>query len=34
MLFVHGGHSAKVNDFSWNGEENLVCASVEERNIL
>jgi hypothetical protein len=21
LLFMHGGHRAKVNDFSWNAEE-------------
>ncbi|KRX11252.1 WD40-repeat-containing domain [Pseudocohnilembus persalinus] len=34
MLFIHGGHRSKVNDFSWNQKDNLVCASVEENNIL
>lgn len=32
MLFVHGGHRAKVNDISWNLKEKLVIASVEESN--
>lgn len=32
MLFVHGGHRARVNDISWNLKERLVIASVEEQN--
>jgi len=34
LLFVHGGHRAKVNDISWNQKDNLVVASVEDNNIL
>lgn len=34
LLFVHGGHSAKVSDFSWNLHDNWVMASVAEDNIL
>ncbi|KAL4484211.1 hypothetical protein ABPG72_003495 [Tetrahymena utriculariae] len=34
LLFMHGGHRAKVNDISWNQKENLILASVEENNIL
>lgn len=34
LLFVHGGHSAKVSDFSWNGNDEWVMASVSEDNIL
>ncbi len=36
LLFVHGGHTSKVSDISWNpnqGEE-WVMASVAEDNIL
>jgi histone-binding protein RBBP4 len=32
MLFVHGGHRAKVPDISWNPNDQLVLASVEEEN--
>lgn len=34
LLFMHGGHRTKVNDFSWNQNENMVFASVEENNML
>ncbi|EGR30912.1 retinoblastoma-binding protein, putative [Ichthyophthirius multifiliis] len=34
LMFMHGGHRAKVNDFSWNTKDHLVIASVEENNIL
>lgn len=34
LLFVHGGHTAKVSDFSWNSTDNWVVASVSEDNIL
>lgn len=34
LLFVHGGHTAKVSDFSWNPNECWVAASVSEDNIL
>lgn len=34
LLFMHGGHRAKVNDFGWNTKDHLVLASVEENNIL
>jgi len=34
LLFIHGGHRAQVSDFSWNQNDNLVLASVEENNIL
>jgi histone-binding protein RBBP4 len=36
LLFIHGGHTNKASDFSWNpnaGEE-WVCASVAEDNVL
>jgi len=36
LLFIHGGHTAKISDFNWNpneGEE-WVAASVAEDNIL
>ena len=34
LLFVHGGHTAKVSDFSWNLSQPWVVASVAEDNIL
>ncbi|PKA60771.1 Histone-binding protein MSI1 [Apostasia shenzhenica] len=34
LLFVHGGHTAKISEFSWNPGEPLVVASVAEDNIL
>ena len=34
MQFVHGGHTAKVSDFSWCETEDWFIASVAEDNIL
>lgn len=34
LLFVHGGHTAKISEFSWNPIEPWVIASVAEDNIL
>ncbi|XP_068645600.1 histone-binding protein MSI1-like [Aristolochia californica] len=34
LLFVHGGHTAKISDFSWNRNEPWTVASVAEDNIL
>lgn len=34
LLFVHGGHTAKVSDFSWNATDPWTIASVAEDNIL
>ncbi|KAM7274515.1 hypothetical protein ACFE04_016381 [Oxalis oulophora] len=34
LLFVHGGHTSKISDFSWNPCEDWVIASVAEDNIL
>lgn len=34
LLFIHGGHTNKVSDFSWNQNEPWVVASVAEDNIL
>lgn len=31
---MHGGHTAKISDFSWNSAEEWVVASVAEDNIL
>mmetsp|Transcript_286 Transcript_286/g.515 ORF Transcript_286/g.515 Transcript_286/m.515 type:complete len:433 (+) Transcript_286:101-1399(+) len=34
LLFIHGGHTSKLSDFSWNLYEPWVIASVAEDNIL
>eukprot|EP01139_Manchomonas_bermudensis_P022737 Amastigsp_a696591_10.p1 type:complete len:294 gc:universal Amastigsp_a696591_10:931-50(-) len=34
LLFIHGGHTAKISDFAWNQNEPWVAASVAEDNIL
>ena len=34
LLFVHGGHTAKVFDFSWNQNYHWCMASVAEDNVL
>jgi histone-binding protein RBBP4 len=34
LLFVHGGHTAKVVDFGWCETEDWFVASVAEDNIL
>jgi histone-binding protein RBBP4 len=34
LLFIHGGHTAKVADFAWNSNDAWVVASVAEDNIL
>ncbi|KAI0985387.1 hypothetical protein GJ496_009620 [Pomphorhynchus laevis] len=34
MMFIHGGHTAKISDFCWNLEEPWLIASVSEDNIL
>lgn len=34
LLFIHGGHTNKVSDFSWNPNEPWVMSSVAEDNIL
>ena len=31
--FVHGGHAAKISDFSWNPNEPFVICSVSEDNM-
>jgi WD40 repeat protein len=33
LLFVHGGHTSKVSDLSWNPNEPWVISSVAEDNI-
>ncbi|PRP85285.1 WD-40 repeat-containing protein [Planoprotostelium fungivorum] len=34
LLFIHGGHTNKISDFSWNAHEPWLVASVAEDNIL
>lgn len=34
LLFSHGGHTAKISEFSWSPTEPWVLASVAEDNIL
>lgn len=34
LLFIHGGHTAKISDFTWNANEPWVICSVSEDNIL
>ena len=34
LLFIHGGHTAKIADFAWNANEPWVIASVAEDNII
>jgi histone-binding protein RBBP4 len=34
LLFLHGGHTSKVSDFSWNVNDEWTIASVSEDNIL
>lgn len=34
LLFIHGGHTAKVFDFSWNADDAWYLASVAEDNVL
>ncbi|XP_020818413.1 probable histone-binding protein Caf1 [Drosophila serrata] len=34
LLFIHGGHTSKISDFSWNANEPWVISSVAEDNVL
>jgi len=34
LLFIHGGHTSKVSDFSWNAHDDWSVCSVSEDNIL
>uniref|UniRef100_H3AWK9 Histone-binding protein RBBP4-like N-terminal domain-containing protein n=1 Tax=Latimeria chalumnae TaxID=7897 RepID=H3AWK9_LATCH len=34
LLFIHGGHTAKISDFSWHPNEPWVICSVAENNIM
>ncbi|KAJ3199669.1 retinoblastoma binding protein, partial [Dinochytrium kinnereticum] len=33
LLFVHGGHTSKIADFSWNKNDEWVVCSVAEDNV-
>ena len=32
--FIHGGHTDRVGDLCWNGNDDWVIASVSENNAL
>lgn len=34
LLFMHSGHTGRVNDFSWNTNEEWTLASVADDNIM
>jgi len=34
LLFIHGGHTAKISDFSWNPNDAWIICSVSEDNIM
>ncbi|KAM9384225.1 histone-binding protein RBBP4 [Pholidichthys leucotaenia] len=34
LLFIHGGHRAKISDFSWNHNEPWVICSISEDKLL
>lgn len=34
LVFIHGGHTSKIQDISWNLNERLMMASCSEDNIL
>lgn len=34
LLFMHGGHTSKVSDASWNCKDEWTIASVSEDNVL
>jgi len=34
IQFIHGGHTAKISDFTWNPNDPWVICSVSEDNIL
>jgi histone-binding protein RBBP4 len=34
LLFLHGGHTSKVSDFSFNTQDQWTIASVSEDNVL
>ena len=34
LLFLHGGHTSKVSDFSWNRNDEWSLVSCSEDNVL
>jgi len=34
LLFIHGGHTDKIADFSWNANDDWVISSVADDNVL
>lgn len=34
LLFIHGGHTAKISDFAWNQNQPWVICSVAEDNAM
>lgn len=34
LLFLHGGHTSKVSDISWNMNDEWTISSVSEDNVL
>lgn len=34
LVFTHGGHTDKINDIDWNVNEELMCASVSQDNVI
>jgi len=34
LLFVHGGHTSQISDFSWDVTEPWIISSVSEDNVL
>ena len=34
LLFTHGGHTSNVSDFDWNNDEELLCVSTSDDNII
>ena len=34
LLFIHGGHTGRVNDFSWTNDDSCTIASVADDNVL
>ena len=34
LLFIHGGHTRNISEFSWNPAEEWIISSIAEDNIL
>ena len=34
MIFEHGGYLDKINDFDWNQNKCMMCASIDDINNL